>query len=105
MPNIEGLNILNDCEENQKLVQKLPNWETARWNRQATQCMKESGRFPSLKDFAEFMSSEAEIVCNPITSFQALQSANFTTVTGKGCQKGKRPTSSVLHTQAIAETS
>lgn len=49
------------------------------------------------------MSSEAEIVCNPIMSFQALHSANCTTVTGKGCQKRKRPTSSVLHTQAIIE--
>lgn len=36
MPHIECLNILNDYEENQKLVQKLPNWATARWNRQAT---------------------------------------------------------------------
>ncbi|CAI5689637.1 unnamed protein product [Oreochromis niloticus] len=96
-PHIEGLSIFNDCEENQKLVQKLPNWAAARWNRQATQFMKESGKFPGLKDFAKFMSSEAEIMCNQITS-------NFTTDTGKGCQKDKRPTSSVLPTQAITET-
>ncbi|XP_038157348.1 uncharacterized protein LOC119794073 [Cyprinodon tularosa] len=103
MPHIEGLDILNDCEENQKLVQKLPNWAAARWNRQATQHMKESGKFPSLKHFAEFMSSEAEIVCNPITSFQALHSTDFTRITSKSYQKEKRPTSSVLHTQVVTE--
>lgn len=26
MPHVKGLDILNDCEENQKLVQKLPDW-------------------------------------------------------------------------------
>ncbi|XP_032405324.1 uncharacterized protein LOC116710411 [Xiphophorus hellerii] len=104
MPHIEGLSILNDCEENQKLVQKLPNWAAARWNRQATQYMKENGKFPSLRHFTEFMSSEAEIVCNPITSFQALHSTDVTKTTSKVYQKEKRPTSSVLHTQVVTET-
>ncbi|KAG7511271.1 hypothetical protein JOB18_045843 [Solea senegalensis] len=104
MPHVEGLTILNDCEENQKLVQKLPDWAAARWNRQATQFMKERGRFPSLRDFAEFMSAKAEIVCNPITSFQALHSRDFTSSSGKDYQKEKRLISSVLHTHAVTET-
>lgn len=33
MPHIRGLKVLDDCEENQKLLQKLPDWITARWNR------------------------------------------------------------------------
>lgn len=98
MPHTECLNILNDCEENQKLVQKLPDWAAARWNCQTTQFMKENGKFPSLTHFAEFMSTEADIVCNPITSFQAPHSTDLTTITGKGYQEEKRPTSSVLHT-------
>ncbi|KAG1927218.1 hypothetical protein F2P79_024407 [Pimephales promelas] len=36
IPHVKGLEILNDCEENQKLVQKLPDWAAARWNRQVT---------------------------------------------------------------------
>lgn len=101
MPHIKGLNILNDCEENQRLVRKLPDWAAARWNRQATQFMKDSGEFPSFKDFAQFMSSEAEIVCNPITSFHALRSSD--TITAK-TQKEKRPACNVLHTQTATET-
>ncbi|XP_036006796.1 eukaryotic translation initiation factor 3 subunit A-like [Fundulus heteroclitus] len=91
MPHVEGLDILNNCEENQKLIQKLPNWAAARWNRQATQHLKESGRFPSLEHFAEFMSSEAEIVCNPITSFQALHSTDFTKSPIKVTKRKKDP--------------
>ncbi|XP_014882084.1 uncharacterized protein LOC106943281, partial [Poecilia latipinna] len=89
IPHIEGLSILNDCEENQKLVQKLPNWAAARWNRQATLYMKENGTFPSLRHFTEFMSTEAEVVCNPITSFQALHSTDFNKITSKVIQKEK----------------
>lgn len=101
MPHIKGLSILNDCEENQKLVQKLPDWAVARWNRQATQFMKESGDFPSFKDFAQFISSEAEIVCNPITSFHALRSSD---TTASKTQRDKRPACNVLHTQTATET-
>ncbi|KAJ8001007.1 hypothetical protein DPEC_G00186340 [Dallia pectoralis] len=36
MPHVKGLDILNDCQENQKLVRKLPDWAALRWNRQVT---------------------------------------------------------------------
>lgn len=39
MPHVKGLEILNDCEENRKLVSKLPDWAAARWNCQATQTL------------------------------------------------------------------
>lgn len=32
MPHVKGLKILNDCEENQKLTQKVPDWLAARWS-------------------------------------------------------------------------
>lgn len=32
MPCVKGLEILNDCAENQKMLQKLPEWAAARWN-------------------------------------------------------------------------
>ncbi|KAI2650252.1 Ribosomal RNA large subunit methyltransferase K/L [Labeo rohita] len=72
MPHVKGLEILNDCEENRKLVSKLPDWAAACWNRQATQTLSETQDFPTFQDFAHFMSIEAEVACNPITSFHAL---------------------------------
>ncbi|XP_048048491.1 uncharacterized protein LOC125269604 isoform X2 [Megalobrama amblycephala] len=32
MPHVKGLQIMNDYQENQKLVQKLPDWVASRWN-------------------------------------------------------------------------
>lgn len=60
MPHVKGLNILNDCEENQKLIRKLPEWLASRWNRQVTVRLTEGKDFPSFKEFAKFMSMEAE---------------------------------------------
>ncbi|XP_055046840.2 uncharacterized protein [Misgurnus anguillicaudatus] len=71
MPHVNGLQILNDYQENQKLVQKLPDWAASRWNRQVTQALSQNQEFPSFKEFSAFVSAEADIACNPVTSFQA----------------------------------
>ncbi|XP_073724404.1 uncharacterized protein [Misgurnus anguillicaudatus] len=73
MPHVKGLQILNDSEENQKLLHKLPDWLNARWNRQVTKTLLEGGEFPSFNAFASFLSLEAEVACNPVTSIHALR--------------------------------
>lgn len=74
--NVKGLEILSDCEENQKLVQKVPDWLASRWNRLVTVALMDCKEFPTFEDFANFVSVEAEIACNPITSLHTLHSAN-----------------------------
>lgn len=74
MPHVKGLEILNDCKENQKLIQKLPDWAAARWNRHVTKTLIDGKEFPSFNDFASFLSLEAEVACNPVTSIHALRS-------------------------------
>lgn len=74
IPYVKGLEILNDCEQNQKLTQKLPDWAAARWNRQVTKAQLDGKDFPSFSDFAEFLLLEAEVACNPVTSIHALRS-------------------------------
>ncbi|KAL1276825.1 hypothetical protein QQF64_036448 [Cirrhinus molitorella] len=73
MPHIKGLQVLNDCEENQKMLQKLPDWLTSRWNRHVTMQLKRLEEYPTFKDFANFVAQEAEIACNPVTSFHGLK--------------------------------
>ncbi|XP_049318702.1 uncharacterized protein LOC125780534 [Astyanax mexicanus] len=73
MPHIKGLQVLNDCEENQRMLHKIPDWVTSRWNRHVTKCLRQTEEYPSFKEFAEFMAQEAEIACNPVTSFHALK--------------------------------
>ena len=102
IPHVKGLDILNDCEENQKLVHKLPDWTASRWNRQVTQSLNEKQEYPTFKDFASFLSTEAEIACNPITSFHALRSSDLSTEK-KDSRDMKRNRASVLTTQTVAD--
>ncbi len=101
MPYVKGLDILNDCEENQKLVQKLPDWAASQWNRKVTQVMRVDQEFPSFQEFVFFIVTEAEIACNPITSFHALHSSE---VNSEKRHLKERKSKSVFHTQTVTET-
>lgn len=101
MPHVKGLEILNDCEENRKLVSKLPDWAAARWNRQATQTLSDTQDFPTFQDFAHFMSIEAEVACNPITSFHALHISEANKE--KPNFKVSRNKASVFHTKIVTQ--
>ena len=74
MNSINCLDVRDDDRENRKMLQKLPEWIVNRWNRQVTHWKEKEKRFPPFKVFMEFMTTEAEIACNPITSLQALRS-------------------------------
>lgn len=95
MPYVRGLEILNNCEENQKLMLKMPDWLAARWNRQVTKALMDGRVFPNYNDFANFVSLEAEIACNPVTSLHALYSSNEK----KGAKEFKGNKANVLNTQ------
>ncbi|XP_020556659.2 uncharacterized protein LOC110014220 [Oryzias latipes] len=68
----ENLNVLNDAIENQKMAAKLPDWLSTAWNRKATEYQLEHRRFPKFGYFVTFLTMEANIACNPITSYTAL---------------------------------
>nr|XP_046179278.1 uncharacterized protein LOC124010653 [Oncorhynchus gorbuscha] len=61
----KGLEVLNDCNENQKILAKLPDWLTSRWNRKVTAILEETEIFPSFSQFVKFLTREAKIACNP----------------------------------------
>ena len=73
VPFVPSLCILNDCEENQKILQKLPDWITSRWNRAVPAALEETGCHPNFATFSSFLAKEAEIACNPISSQLALR--------------------------------
>lgn len=68
MPHVKGLAILNDCEENHKLLKKLPDWIVRKWSRIAVEELDASGEYPAFKRFTDFVLKEARIACNPIAS-------------------------------------
>ncbi|KAI4893141.1 hypothetical protein NFI96_000156 [Prochilodus magdalenae] len=73
MSQIKGLEVLNDCNENRKILAKLPDWLTSRWNRKVIEVEEESQTFPSFSQFVKFLTREVKIACNPITSLHALK--------------------------------
>lgn len=73
MPHISGLKVLDDCEENQRLLQKLPDWATARWNRLVTKELDDGKPYPCFEAFSNYLAEEARIACNPVSSLHALK--------------------------------
>lgn len=50
---------------------KLSDWVTSRWNCYVTKQLRQKEKFPSFKEFADFVAQRAEIACNPATFFHA----------------------------------
>ena len=94
MHSIKYLEVLNDPEENQRMLRKLPNHLVARWSRIVDKWIGEEreggqdrealgppevnntdnarqAKYPSFEEFCRFLKTEARIACNPITSLQA----------------------------------
>lgn len=70
---IKSLEILNDCNENLKILSKLPDWLAASWNRKVIEIEEQTNQFPTFSQFVEFLTREAKIACNPVTSLQSLK--------------------------------
>ena len=73
MPYIKTLEVLNDCNENQKILLKLPDWLVSRWKRKAMEARQAYSEYPPFKEFVHFLSKEADLSCDPISSVQALK--------------------------------
>ena len=90
MKTIQYLNVLNDPDENQKIIQKPPNHLVVRWSRVVDEWIavdeleedshtpRMDGKqaktgYPPFAEFCKFMRKEARIACNPVTFPQALK--------------------------------
>lgn len=70
MVHMKALAILNDCNENRKILVKLPDWLTTTWNQKVIEMEEQSSQFPSFSQLVKFLKREAKIACNPITLLQ-----------------------------------
>ena len=71
-----GLHILNDSRENRKMLSKLPDFLIGRWGRIVNDWIESNRGFPPFSEFRKFIVKEANIACNPFTSFQSIKSVN-----------------------------
>ena len=82
MHDIKDLHVLNDSYENEKLAQKLPPYTQRKWANIVLTTKKAEMRYPTFREFAQFVESEAELLSEPI-----YQQIDISTTTGKSQTK------------------
>lgn len=70
---IPELAVLNDCEQNERMSHKLPDWMKNKWARKVAKFKKENGAYPSFAKFSDFVKDEAEVMAEPILQQAATQ--------------------------------
>ena len=88
-----SLRVLNDDMQNRVVCSKLPDWLTGRWARQVHKVRESSGHYPSFAEFVKFLSSESDIACNAVFSFQSKG-----TSTGPSSNKASQVAGKTLNT-------
>jgi hypothetical protein len=66
MQKISNLKVLDDDQENHKMVSKLPRWAAVRWGRLVYNWKEENDSFPPFSEFVKFVVKEADIACDPV---------------------------------------
>ena len=67
---VKRLQILDDCRENRKILEKLPVNLVERWSRH----IYDYDEYPNFQTFVKFIVKEADILYNPITNLKLLKS-------------------------------
>ena len=114
MHSIKYLGVLNDPEENQRMLKKLPSYLVSRWSRIVDKCIGEEqtdklnleevpchareATYPSFAEFCQFLATEARIACNPVTSLRAIKDEDLKGKTHSGLRRSKGPGLSSLAT-------
>ena len=88
MNTIQYLNVLNDPDENQRMIKKLPSHLVVRWSRVVDEWLAydslddeepqggkrtDKNGYPPFSEFCKFLRKEARISCSPVTSLRALR--------------------------------
>ncbi|KAL6481772.1 hypothetical protein MHYP_G00098520 [Metynnis hypsauchen] len=94
MPHLKTLEVLNDCNESQKILLKLPDWLVSRWNRKVMEARQANAGYPPFKEFVDFLSKEADLACDPISSVQALKNMEN--------EKPKHPRNQTIQAKALS---
>ncbi|XP_047473555.1 uncharacterized protein LOC125028204 [Penaeus chinensis] len=76
MKTTDYLNILNDPQENSKMLQKLSPALIERWNSIVYRWFASDTGYPPFSVFCEFIEVEAKKACHPISSYSAVMAMN-----------------------------
>ena len=73
MTDISELSFLDDCRQNQRMLQLLPDYIVSRWNQRVVEFELEHSKFPPFKRFVSFLEREAKMACHPVTSLETVK--------------------------------
>ena len=73
MWSIGNLSVLNEERENRKMLGKLPEWAITKWAGIVDQHRQDKGEFPPFKAFVEYITKQARIATDPVTSLQSIR--------------------------------
>lgn len=99
MTSIPSLKFLDDDQENEKILEKLPDWVVNRWGRKVYDWEEEYDEFPPFSEFVKFLSKESDIANNPVTSLMAIRKESFVKYDRK--QGSRKGVSHVVETQDV----
>ncbi|WAR04616.1 hypothetical protein MAR_019985, partial [Mya arenaria] len=69
MKTIGHFRVVDDDQENRKLLTKLPDRLVTRWARIAAKNTEQHKFYPPFSEFADFVSQEAKLACDPVNRF------------------------------------
>ena len=108
MSMVPGLQSLDNCHENQRIISRLPDWMISKWNRLVFAAVKGNNDFPPFSRFVTFVEEEAQVACNPITSLHAVNGLDRTSSdnaqpTADLTKEGRRGKARVLVTRGLSD--
>ena len=108
MSMVPGLQSLDSCHENQRIISRLPDWMLSKWNRLVFAAVKGNNAFPPFSRFVTFVEEEAQVACNPITSLHAVNGLDRTSSdnaqpTADLTKEGRRGKVRVLVTRGLSD--
>ncbi|KAL8601152.1 hypothetical protein ACOMHN_002959 [Nucella lapillus] len=60
------MGILDDALYQKRLIDRLPDWISHKWNRHVSKIKSKQQRYPTFEELAEFIKEEADIACEPV---------------------------------------
>ena len=93
-----SLKVLDDDTHNHSMLSKLPDWLVSRWARLVYDVNERQFRYPTFREFVNFLSREAEIACNPITMLQTNKSVSTAHQSDARAKGGSERTGRTLNT-------
>ncbi|XP_051917653.1 uncharacterized protein LOC127598109 [Hippocampus zosterae] len=100
VPYGEELTFLNSCEENYKLLEKMPEWIIHKWSQIVMDELEIHGEYPNFACFVQFLKTEAQIHCSHTASPPIM---NNKSLDSRSPNQKRSPKTSIQQKNAVSQ--